>query len=325
MSILRCLLPVACCLLTALPQLAAAQPRYPDRAVRIIVPAAAGGGTDVVARILADHASRTFGQQFVVENRGGAGGIIGTDAVAKAQPDGYALLVSASPVAINHLTAKSVPYDVLKDFAPVSLLVTLPNILVVHPSVPARSLAELVALAKAKPGELTYASAGIGTNPHFAMELFKTTAGIDLRHVPYRGVAPAINDTVAGVVHAAISNMLTGKPQAEAGTLRALAVTGRSRVDGLPDVPTMAEAGFPSYEASQWYGMLAPAGTPSEIVGLLHKEAARVLGLEEVRKRLAHDAAEPVASTPSEFAAFLKQDVARWTAVAKAAGIRPQQ
>ncbi len=301
----------------------AAQGRYPDRTVKIIVPSSAGGGTDLIARILADYFARTFGQGFFVENRGGAGGIIGIDAVAKVPADGLTLLVTASPITINHLTAKNVPYAVLEDFAPISLLVTLPNIILVHPSVPAATLAEFIALAKARPGEFTYASAGAGTNPHFAMELLKSMAGIELRHVPYRGGAPALNDTIGGSVHANIANMLVGKPQAEAGTVRALAVTGRSRVDGLPNVPTMAEAGFPGYQASQWYGLLAPTRTPVEIVDKLQRETARVLGLEEVKKRLAHDAAEPIASTPAEFAAFLKDDVERWTAVAKAAGIRP--
>ena len=207
-----CLLPLACCLLCAVP--VAAQSAWPERLVQIIVPAAAGGGTDTVARIMADHFSRAFGQQFMVENRGGAGGIIGIDAVAKAPPDGYMTLVTGSPITSNHLTSKNVPYDALRDFAPISLLVTLPNILNIHPSVPAKSLAELIALAKSKPGELTYASAGLGTNPHFAMELFKHMASVDLRHVPYRGVAPALNDVVAGSVNATLTNILSGKPHA---------------------------------------------------------------------------------------------------------------
>ena len=303
------------------------QAKYPDKAVKVVVPSSAGGGTDIVARILADEMARTFGQSFVVENRGGAGGIISIDAVAKAAPDGHTLLITASPITINHLTAKNVPYDVAKDFAPVSLLVALPNILIIHPSVPAKTLAEFIALAKAKPGDLTYGSAGIGTNPHFAFELLKTMAGIDLRHVPYRGYrggAPALNDTVAGSVQANIANMLVGKPQAEGGNVRALAVTGKNRVEGLPDVPTMAEAGFPAYQASQWYGMFAPAGTPPAIIEQIQREVVRILKLEEVTKRLAADAAEPIASTPAAFATFINEDVARWTAVAKAAGIGPK-
>ena len=214
-------------------------------------------------------------------------------------------------------------YDAVRDFAPISLLVTLPNILVVHPKVPAKTLAELIALAKARPGALNYGSAGVGTNPHFAMELLKSMAGIDMRHVPFRGAGPVINETVAGTVEVSIANMLTGKPQAEAGLLRGLAVTGRARVDGLPDVPTMAEAGFPDYEASQWYGMLAPAGTPADIIGRLHGEVVKGLAAPEVRKRLAIDAADPVGNTPAEFAAFIKDEIKRWTAVAKTAGITP--
>lgn len=322
-ALLAALAAAVMALLFAMP--ATAQTRWPDRPVKVIVPSSAGGGTDIMARILADDFARTFGQSFVVENRSGAGGIIGIDAVAKAAPDGLTLLVTASPIAINHLTTKNVPYEVLKDFAPVSLLVRLPNIIMVHPSVPAKTLAELITLAKAKPGELTYGHAGIGTNPHFAFELLKTMAGIDIRPVPYRGGAPALNDTVAGVVHANVANMLVGKPQVEAGHLRGLAVTGRTRVEGIMDVPTMAEAGFKGYEASQWYGLLAPAGTPPQVVNRLQQEAQRVLNSEEVRRRLAQDAAEIVAGTPTEFATFLAEDVARWTAVAQAAGIRPAQ
>ena len=315
------LLPIACCLLSGVS--AVAQPAWPERLVRIIVPASAGGGTDTVARIMADHFSRTIGQQFIVENRGGAGGIVGIDAVAKASPDGYMLLVTGSPITSNHLTTKNVPYDAMRDFAPISLLVTLPNILNVHPSVQAKSLPELIALAKSKPGDLTYASAGIGTNPHFAMELFKHMAGIDLRHVPYRGVAPALNDVVAGSVNATMTNILSGKPHAQAGTLRGMAVSSKKRIADLPDVPTFAEVGFPKFEASQWYGFLAPAGTPAAIVARLHEQAVRTLTLPEVRKRLEAEAAEPVANAPAEFAAFMREEIERWTEVARVAGIKP--
>jgi len=309
--------------LVASPCLLHAQTPYPERPGRIVVPAAAGGGTDTVARILADYFSRAFGQQFIVENRGGAGGIIGIDAVAKAPPDGYMLLISGSPITSNHLTSKNIPFNALRDFAPISLLVRLPNILNVHPSVPANTLAELVALAKEKPGTLTYASAGAGTNPHFAMELFKAMAGIQLTHVPYRGVAPALNDVVSGSVNATMTNILSGKPHAQAGTLRGLAVSSKQRIDDLPNVPTFAEAGFPKYEASQWYGLLAPAGTAAPVIARLHAETVKTLGLPEVRKRLEHDAAEPVANSPQEFGAFMKEEVDRWTEVAKFAGIKP--
>ena len=300
-----------------------AETTWPAKPVKLVVPSSAGGGTDAVARVLAEQLSRTLGQQFYIENRAGAGNMIGIEAVAKSPPDGYTILVTASPLTINHLTYKNVAYDAERDFAPVSLLVTLPNILVVHPKVPAKTLAELIALAKAKPGVLNYGSAGVGTNPHFAMELLKSMAGIDMRHVPFRGAGPVINETMAGTVEVSIANMLTGKPQAEAGTLRGLAVTSRKRVDGLPDVPTMAEAGFPAYEASQWYGMLAPAGTPSEIIARLHAEVVNALAAPEVRQRLALDAADPVGNTPAEFAAFIRDEIKRWTAVAKTAGITP--
>ena len=318
-----CLLPTAYCLMVLGSLSIHAQSGWPTHPVKLVVPSSAGGGTDAVARVLAEQLSRALGQQFYVENRAGAGNMIGIEAVAKSAPDGYTILVTASPLTINHLTYKNVAYDAVRDFAPISLLVTLPNILVVHPKVPAKTLAELIALAKARPGALNYGSAGVGTNPHFAMELLKSMAGIDMRHVPFRGAGPVINETVAGTVEVSIANMLTGKPQAEAGLLRGLAVTGRARVDGLPDVPTMAEAGFPDYEASQWYGMLAPAGTPADIIGRLHGEVVKGLAAPEVRKRLAIDAADPVGNTPAEFAAFIKDEIKRWTAVAKTAGITP--
>lgn len=317
--LLRSLSLAACLIASA----AMAQQPWPARPIKIIVPSSAGGGTDVVARVLAEQMSRGLGQQLYVENRAGAGNMIGIEAVARSAPDGYTLLVTASPLTINHLTYKTVQYDAVRDFAPVTLLVTLPNILVAHPRVQAGSLAELVGLAKAKPGDMTYSSAGIGTNPHFAMELLKSMAGIEVRHVPYRGVAPAINAAVAGDVDLSISNMLSGKPQVEAGTLKGLAVTSKGRVGGLPQVPTMAEAGFPTFVASQWYGMLAPAGTPADILAKVHAEAVKGLAAPEVRQRLAADAAEVVGNSPTEFARFIKEEIERWTAVAKAAGISP--
>lgn len=317
----RWLLAFAACLVTSMAM--AQQAAWPERPIKIVVPSSAGGGTDVVARVLSEHMSRGLGQQLYVENRAGAGNMIGIEAVARAQPDGYTLLVTASPLTINHLTYKNVQYDAVRDFAPVTLLVTLPNILVANPRVQARTLAELITQAKAKPGDLTYSSAGVGTNPHFAMELLKTMAGIEVRHVPYRGVGPAINAVVAGDVDLSISNMLSGKPQVEAGTLKGFAVTSATRILGLPEVPTMREAGFPTYVASQWYGMLAPAGTPGAILAKVHAEAVKALGSPEVRQRLAADSAEVVGNSPEEFAHFIKEEIERWTAVAKAAGITP--
>jgi tripartite-type tricarboxylate transporter receptor subunit TctC len=303
---------------------AAAQSDYPSKPVKIIVPSAPGGGTDIAARVLAQHLSQSMGQQFFIDNRPGAGNMIGIEAAARSAPDGYTLLMTASTLSINQLTYKKVLYDAVRDFAPISLVVSLPSVLVVHPSVPARSLAELIALAKQKPDQLTYGSAGIGTNPHLCMELLKTMAGIEIRHIPYRGVGPALNDLVAGQVSALIAGVLTTKPQVDAGTVRGLAVTGLKRVEGLPDIPTVAEAGIASYEALQWYGLLAPAGTPAPIIARLHAETAKAVRSPEMKERLAADGADPVGNTPSEFAAHIKEEMQKWAAVARAAKIEPQ-
>jgi tripartite-type tricarboxylate transporter receptor subunit TctC len=243
---------MALCMLTCVVQ---AQSNYPTRPVKIIVPSAPGGGTDISARVLAQQLSQTLGQQFYVENRPGAGNMIGIEAAARSTPDGHTLLMTASTLTINHLTYKKVLYDALRDFAPISLVVSLPSVLAVHPSVPAKTLAELIAYAKQNPGALTYASAGIGTNPHLSMELLRTMAGIDVRHIPYKGVGPAIQDVVAGQVSLIVAGLLTTKPLIEAGKLRGLAVSGLARVGVLPDIPTVAEAGVANYESLQWYGL----------------------------------------------------------------------
>jgi len=301
-----------------------AQADYPSKPVKIIVPSAPGGGTDISARVLAQFLSQSMGQQFFIENRPGAGNMIGIEAAAKSAPDGYTLLMTASTLTINHLTYKKVLFDAVRDFAPISNVVSLPSVLVVHPSVEARTLAEFIALAKRKPGELTYASAGAGTNPHFAMELLKTMAGIDLRHIPYKGVGPALNDVLAGQVSSMIAGVLTTRPQVDAGKLRGLAASSLTRIESLPNIPTMAEAGVPNYEALQWYGLLAPAGTPAPIVQRLHAETAKAARSAEMQARLAADGAVPVGNTPAEFAAHIKQEMEKWGAVARAAGIQPQ-
>ena len=303
---------------------AAAQSDYPSKPVKIIVPSAPGGGTDIAARVLAQHLSQAMGQQFFIDNRPGAGNMIGIEAAARSAPDGYTLLMTASTLSINQLTYKKVLYDAVRDFAPISLVVSLPSVLVVHPSVPTRSLAELIALAKQKPDQLTYASAGIGTNPHLSMELLKTMTGIEIRHIPYRGVGPALNDLVAGQVGILIAGVLTTKPQVDAGTVRGLAVTGLKRVEALPDIPTVAEAGIANYEALQWYGLLAPAGTPAPIIARLHAETAKAVRSAEMKERLAADGADPVGNTPAEFAAHIKEEMRKWAEVARAAKIEPQ-
>ena len=308
----------------ALFALGAAAQEYPARPVRIIVPSPPGGGTDIVARVLAQHFARSFGQQFFVENKPGAGNMIGIEAVARSAPDGYTLLMTASTLALNSVLFKKVPYDPVRDFAPITLTATAPNVLLVHPSVPAQSLAEFIALAKAKPGALSYGTPGIGTSPHLSMELLKSMAGIDLQHVPYKGTAAAVTDVIGGQIAATFANALTAKPQVDAGRVRALAITGPRRIEALPGVPPVAEAGVPGYEAMQWYGLLAPAGTPAAIVARLNGEALKALRSAEMKERLAADGAEPLGGSPAEFAALIRRELDKWTRVARAAGIDPQ-
>jgi tripartite-type tricarboxylate transporter receptor subunit TctC len=260
--------------------------------------------------------------QFYVENRAGGGNVVGTKAVSIAPADGYTLLVTASTLTINHVVNKDLTYDAVRDFAPISQVVVVPNVLVVSPALPVHSLSEFIALAKQKPDTLTYGSAGVGTNPHMAMELLKSMAGIDVRHIPYRGVAPALTDILGGRISGMIVNMISAKPHIDAGTLRPLAVSGLKRVEALPNVPTIAEAGVPAYEALQWFGLLAPAGTPAAIVDRLQQETVKALQIPEVKERLALEGAEPVGSTPAEFAALIKEEREKWTAVAKAAHIQ---
>jgi tripartite-type tricarboxylate transporter receptor subunit TctC len=297
---------------------------YPARPVRIVVPSPPGGGTDIVARVLAQNFSKSMGQQFFVENRPGAGNMIGIESVARSAPDGYTLLFTASTIALNSVLYKKISYDPIRDFAPITIGATTANVLIVNPGVPVKSLQDLIALAKQKPGELTYGTPGIGTSPHMSMELLKSMAGIDLRHIPYRGTAPAVTDVISGQIAATFANALTAKPQVDAGKVRALAVSGPKRIEALPDVPPVAEAGVPGYEAVQWYALLAPAGTPAEIITRLHAEAVQALKTAEMKEKLANDGAEPVGSTPAALAARLKDEIEKWTKVARAAHIEPQ-
>ena len=303
---------------------AGAQSDYPVRPVRIIVPSPPSGGTDIVARVLAQHFSNAFGQQFFVENKPGAGNVIGIEAAARAAPDGYTLLVSASTIALNSVLYKKVPYDPVRDFAPITLAATAPNILVVNPKLSLKTLADLIAAAKAQPGKLTYGTPGIGTSPHLCMELFKSMAGVDLQHVPYKGTAAAVMDIIGGQIDVAFATALTAKPLIDAGRLRALAVSGPRRVEALPGVPPVAEAGVPGYEAMQWYGLLAPAGTPSAIIERVHAEAMVALRSPEMKARLAADGAEPSGTTPAEFGAYIKRELQKWSRVRDAAHIERQ-
>jgi len=303
---------------------AAAQSDYPARPVRIVVPSPPGGGTDIIARVLAQYLSKTMSQQFFVENRPGAGNMIGIESVARAAPDGYTLLFAPSTLALNSVLYKKVSYDPVRDFAPITIAATTANVLIVNPGLPVKSLGDLIALAKRQPGELTYGTPGIGTSPHMSMELFKSMAGIDLRHIPYRGTAPAVTDVITGQIAATFANALTAKPQVDAAKVRALAVSGPKRIAALPDIPPVAEAGVPGYAAVQWYALLAPAGTPAEIIPRLHAEATQALKTAEMQEKLAADGAEPVGSTPDELAALIRNELDKWNKVARAANIEPQ-
>ncbi len=315
-----CLMPFAFCL----GMTAAYAQSFPARAIRLVVPSAPGGGADITARIIAPKLTELLGQQVVVENRAGAGTMIGGEVVARAAPDGYTLLLGISTLAINPAMYKKVPYDAPRDFAPVSQLVSLPNILVTHPSLPARTVKELIAFARPRPGQIHYASAGVGTNPHLSVELFLSMTGLRMVHVPYKGSGQGIVDVVAGHVPVMMPSILAGLPHAKGGRLRALGVTSAKRAGGAPQVPTIAEAGVPGYEAVQWFGVLAPAGTPREIVARLHGDIVRTVQAADVRDRFAGDGADPVGSTPEEFAAFLRAETTKWAKVVKDAGIKPE-
>lgn len=301
-----------------------AQTAYPTRAVRLIVPSSPGGGTDISARILAPPLTQFLGQQVVVENRPGAGTMIGGEAVARAAPDGYTLLMGISTLAINPAMYKKVSYDALKDLAPISQAVALSNVLVIHPSLPSRNLKEFIAFARARPGQINFASAGVGTSPHLSMELFLVLANLKMLHVPYKGSGPGVTDLIAGHVPVMMPNMLSAQPHIKSGRIRALGVTGTKRAPGADDIPTIAEAGLPGYEAVQWYGVLAPAATPRDIITKLHAGVVRALQNPDVRQRLLNDGAEPVGSSPEEFAAYLRSETTKWAKVIQAAGIKPE-
>lgn len=316
----KILAAVSACLLAG----AACAQDYPSRPVRVIVPFAPGGPNDIVARLVAQRLAASFGQPFAVENRPGAGGNVGTDYVAKSAPDGYTLL-SAGPgsLIINPLMGK-VPYDTQRDFAPITLLARAPNALVEHPSLPARSVAELIALARSKPGAINYASGGNGSTPHLAGALFAAMAGVKLTHVPYKGTAPATTDLVGGQVQIAFLGIPAVLPHIRSGKLRVLAVTGLRRSSELPDVPTVDESGVPGYEVSPWYGLLAPAETPHAIVSRLSAEAARLARTPELAEKLAVQGAEAAGSTPEEYAAVIRTDTATWTRIIEHSGLRAE-
>jgi len=321
---LRAALPLALSLLLCWPAAAqtAAPEAWPSRPVRFVVPFPPGGPADVLARLYAVKLSGAWGQQVVVENRGGANGNIGAQAVAKSAPDGYTFLVHASSAVINKLLFKDPGYDPLTDFAPVSELADYKLVVVVHPSVPARTLKELVDLAKAKPGTVTYASAGgAGVPTHLAVEMFKQAAGVDLVHVPYAGAAPATNDLLAGHVMMMFNNPLSALPHVKAGKLRALAVASLQRLPLAPDVPTVAESGYPGFEAGTWFGMWAPRAVPEAIVRAAQAGVAEVAAMPEVRDQLAAQGLTAIGSTPEAFDRFQRQEMERWGRVIHTANI----
>ena len=299
-----------------------AQGAYPTKPIRLIVPSVAGGGTDISARLIAPKLSEFLGQQVIVENRAGASMMIGGEAVARAAPDGYTLLMGISTLTINPAIYKKMPFDALKDFAPISQVVSQPNILVVHPSVPVKSVKELIAFSRTHPNQLIYGSAGTGTNPHLTMELFLNMANIKMVHVPYKGLAPAMIDIISGQLTAMSSTMLSGITYVRSGRLRGLGVTSIKRSPIMPELPTIAEAALPGYEAAQWYGVLAPAGTPRDIIIKLHEGVVRALQDANIRERFLADGAEPVGSSPEEFAAYMRTETAKWAKVIKDAGIK---
>jgi tripartite-type tricarboxylate transporter receptor subunit TctC len=296
---------------------------WPNKGVRIVVPFPPGGATDILARVLSQKLLESMHQQFVVDNRSGASGNIGTDLVAKAAPDGYTLLVSTGgTLAINPNLYPKLPFSPTRDFAPVTQLAGAPYMLAVHPSVPANSMRALIALAKAKPGELTFASSGGGQPPHIAGELFMLKAGIKMVHVPYKGAGPALADTVAGQVSLMFGNMGSALQYVKSGRLRALGITAAKRHPLVPDLPTIAEAGLTGYEVTEWFGLLAPAGTPKEIVTRLNAEVVKILTAPEMSERLVGQGFEILANTPDAFAAALRNDIAKWGDVVKQANLR---
>ncbi len=292
---------------------------YPNKSIRIVVPQSPGGGNDTIARMIGQKLAQALKQQVVADNRPGAGGIIAAELVAKAAPDGYTLLLgNMATLTIIPNIQKKVPYDPLKDFDPVSLIASAPHLLVVHPSLPVNSVKQLIALAKAKPGELNYASNGIGSTTHLATELFKLMTGTKLVHVPYKGLSPALTDLLSGQMQLMFSSAVAMLPQVKAGKLRAIAMTGAKRSASIPDIPTVAESGVRDFEAGSWYGIVAPAGTARPIVDLLNREIVAATKSQDILDRLTHEAVTPVGNTPEEFAAFIRAEHARVAKVVKA-------
>jgi tripartite-type tricarboxylate transporter receptor subunit TctC len=311
----------ACVLALALPLGAHAQ-AWPSKPIKYIVPFPPAGATDITARVVADKLAPALGQPVVVENKPGAAGNVGTEFVAKSAPDGYTILQVTVAQSISASLYAKLGYDLQKDLIPVALVANVPNVMVVHPSVPAKSVKEFIDLAKASPGKINFASSGSGTSIHMSAEMFKMLAGVDIVHVPYKGSAAALNDLLGGQVSVMFDNLPPSMPHIKSGKLRALAVTTTQRYPGLPDVPTMQEAGVAGYDAAAWFGILAPAGTPRDVVTKLNAEVNRIVMLPDVRERFDQQGAVPNPGTPEQFGAFIKSEIEKWSKVVKASGAK---
>src|SRR5438874_11026853 len=309
-------------LLAASPVSAQVPDPYPSKPLRFILPFPPGGPTDILGRLIGERLASSLGQPVVVENRGGAGGNVGAEAAARSAPDGYTLVLVAPSLAISKSLYSKLNYDAVKDFAPVSLVATVPNVMVTHPSVPANTLAEFIRLAKTKPGEMNFGSGGSGTSNHLAGELFNIVAGVKLVHVPYKGVNLAMNDVLAGQIHLVVIGVPAAAPHIKAGKLKALALVAPQRAAALPEVPTVAEAGLPNFEVTTWYGILAPAGTPRTIVTRLNADLVKIMHSPDLKERLAAMATDPATSTPEEFADYIKREIAKWGEVVCQAGLK---
>ena len=314
---------VLCALIAVLSAQAHAQV-WPAKTVRLVVPYPPGGSTDVAARPVAEHLTKAFGQSFVIDNRAGASGAIGAAEVARAAPDGYTIMFAADPVTTLHLVMKNVQFDIARDFVAITQVTTQPLAVAVHSSVPANTIQEFVALARASPGKYSFAHSGIGTGQHFAGELLKKMAGIDMAHVPYKGGGPAVQDLVAGQVPAAVLGSTPVTPHHKSGRIKILAFTSKDRMATMPEIPTLHESGFPGFDTTQWTGLLAPRGTSADIVNRLYAETKKALAAEDVKQRLAQASLLPVGNTPKEFDLLIRADVERWTALAKSLSLEPQ-
>jgi tripartite-type tricarboxylate transporter receptor subunit TctC len=302
-----------------------AQPAYPSRPIRFIVPFTPGGSGDIFARPIAQKMSESMGQQVVVENRPGSGGVIGSEAAAKAAPDGYTMMMGLTAnIAVNPSLYPKLPYDPLRDFAPVTLIAAAPYVLVVPPSLPARNVKELVALARAKPGELAYVSLGSGSMGHLSGELVASMAGVKLLHVPYKTLGQALTDMISGQVQLLFLGIASAKPHVSSGKLRAIAVSGAKRSPVMPQVPTVSESGVKGFDVTGWYGAFVPTGTPPEIIARLHKEIVRAISLPDVRERLSAEGADLVGNSPREFDAFVRSELAKWAKVVKLSGAKAE-